>query len=41
MTMMVDNQCVVFVGKVKDLKNIFNGFPGDTTLLEFIKLHLN
>jgi len=41
MNMLVTKHSIVFVGKVKDIKDIFTYFPNNITLLEFIRLHLN
>jgi len=39
--MLFQKQGFVFSGKATDLKNLFQQYPIDTTLLEFIKLNLN
>jgi hypothetical protein len=37
----VQNKSVYFSGQFKDLLEILSGYPPNTTLSEFIKLHLN
>ncbi|HZK44534.1 MAG TPA: hypothetical protein VFC73_09675 [Syntrophomonadaceae bacterium] len=41
MNLVVQKNKIVFVGKVGDIINIFTSYPGETTLLEFIRLNLN
>lgn len=41
MEMIIQKQSVWFSGQVKDILNIFTGYPPETTLQEFINLHLH
>jgi len=41
MAILIQQQSVYFCGQVKDILNILSNYPPETTLQEFIKLHLN
>lgn len=41
MQFIVGIQSISFIGQVKDIVNIFNDYPPETTLKEFIKLNLH
>ena len=41
MELFVQAEGIRFVGQVKDLIEIFSGYPPETTLRELIRLHLN
>jgi len=41
MEFLVQNKSLYFNGQFKDLLKILSGYPPETTLNDFIKLHLN
>ncbi len=41
MNMVVQNNKIIIIGPLKDIINILAHYPPDTTLREFIKLHLH
>jgi hypothetical protein len=41
MEMIVQRKAVYFYGKIKDLPAMLATYPPETTLLEFLQLHLN
>mgnify|MGYP001255563884 FL=1 len=41
MQIIVSKQGITFIGKVKDLPRFLADYPGETTLEEFIRYHLN
>lgn len=41
MKLYVQKQGFVFSGRANDLKDLFKNYPGEITLLEFIRLNLN
>jgi len=41
MEITVQKKSIYFCGQFRDLINILSGYPPETTLDDFIKLHLN
>jgi hypothetical protein len=41
MKILIDEQSIYFSGLVKDILNILSDYPPETTLKEYIRLHLN
>jgi hypothetical protein len=41
MEIVVQEKSVYFCGKVKDILKMLSDYPPDTTLKEYIRLHLN
>lgn len=41
MTLLFKSNGLTALGKVKDLPFIFNDYPLDTTLKEYLRVHLN
>ncbi len=38
MDLLINHKGFTLVGKVKDLEKLFSGWPGEMTLLDFIRL---
>lgn len=41
MKLLIQKQGICFFGKAKELTHIFVDFPPETTLLQFINMHLH